>query len=167
MTIESGARRVGLMRWGMPGPVFPPSKPGGEPPRPSFITNVRNTTSRHWTPCRIPPAIGWSPPQRPSLANRNLRDPGRAHPEPARDRRYRYLPVGVGSAQPVELWAGRFGGAVFVARGHQGNSRCSRPSSVAPARLLPTRRTVAPSGKVKCGPAPSTSLTETHAPFCL
>ena len=36
------------MRWGMPGPVFPP-KPGEKPRPPGRITNVRNTASRHWT----------------------------------------------------------------------------------------------------------------------
>ena len=34
-----------------------------------------------------------------------------------------------------------------LARAHDGNSLCSRPSSERPAAFLPTRRTVAPSSK--------------------
>ncbi|HTR86220.1 MAG TPA: SOS response-associated peptidase family protein [Reyranella sp.] len=36
------------MAWGMPGPSFPGKD--GKPVRPSFLTNVRNTTSGHWKP---------------------------------------------------------------------------------------------------------------------
>ncbi|UYN96577.1 MAG: SOS response-associated peptidase family protein [Enhydrobacter sp.] len=48
-TRESGRLAIGTMRWGMPGPTFPP-KPGEKPKRQGFITNIRNSESRHWLP---------------------------------------------------------------------------------------------------------------------
>lgn len=43
---RDGRLSLERMRWGLPGPKFP----GEENARPRFITNVRNTASRHWTP---------------------------------------------------------------------------------------------------------------------
>lgn len=39
-----GKQAMEMMKWGLPGPTF--GKPDA---RPSFITNVRNTASKHWT----------------------------------------------------------------------------------------------------------------------
>jgi putative SOS response-associated peptidase YedK len=47
--VRDGVETIEKMRWGMPGPVFPP-KPGAKPVRPGFITNIRNTASGHWKP---------------------------------------------------------------------------------------------------------------------
>lgn len=47
VTVQKGEERLEKMKWGMPGPVFPGKD--GKIGRPSFITNVRNTESRHWT----------------------------------------------------------------------------------------------------------------------
>lgn len=44
--VEDGKQILDHPKWGMPGPVFP----GEKSTRPNFITNVRNTASRHWTP---------------------------------------------------------------------------------------------------------------------
>ena len=49
VTVPNGEESLERMRWGMPGPLFPP-KPGEKPKRPGFITNVRNTASGHWKP---------------------------------------------------------------------------------------------------------------------
>src|SRR5262249_8354209 len=38
------------LRWGMPGPILP-SKLGGKIKHPARVTNVRNTSSKHWKPC--------------------------------------------------------------------------------------------------------------------
>ncbi len=46
VTVQDGVERLEKMRWGMPGPVFPSKD--GKVPRPSFITNIRNTASSHW-----------------------------------------------------------------------------------------------------------------------
>ena len=46
---RDGQRVIETLRWSMPGPVFPP-KPGEKPKPRSFVTNVRNTASRHWAP---------------------------------------------------------------------------------------------------------------------
>jgi len=43
---QGGVQVLDHMRWGMPGPMLPNEKST----RPKFITNVRNTASRHWTP---------------------------------------------------------------------------------------------------------------------
>jgi putative SOS response-associated peptidase YedK len=43
-TAADGVRELAMMRWGFP----PPSFPGQKSARP--VTNIRNTTSRHWTP---------------------------------------------------------------------------------------------------------------------
>ncbi len=48
VTVKAGELALETMKWGMPGPVFPGTD--GKIGRPSFITNVRNTVSRHWTP---------------------------------------------------------------------------------------------------------------------
>lgn len=45
VTVQGGKQVLEKMRWGMPGPTF-----GNPDARPSFLTNVRNTASRHWTP---------------------------------------------------------------------------------------------------------------------
>jgi putative SOS response-associated peptidase YedK len=46
---RDGARVTERLRWGMPGPAFPP-KPGERPKHPGRVTNVRNTKSGHWRP---------------------------------------------------------------------------------------------------------------------
>jgi putative SOS response-associated peptidase YedK len=46
--VEDGVETLEKMRWGIPGPVFPTKD--GKTPRPSFITNIRNTASGHWKP---------------------------------------------------------------------------------------------------------------------
>jgi putative SOS response-associated peptidase YedK len=46
--VKDGKLALETMKWGMPGPVFPGKD--GKIGRPSFVTNVRNTESRHWTP---------------------------------------------------------------------------------------------------------------------
>src|SRR5580692_11762099 len=43
-TAPDGVRELIMMRWGFPPPVFP----GQKSLRP--VTNIRNTSSRHWTP---------------------------------------------------------------------------------------------------------------------
>jgi putative SOS response-associated peptidase YedK len=43
-TAPDGVRELAMMRWGFP----PPSFPGQKTSRP--VTNIRNTSSRHWTP---------------------------------------------------------------------------------------------------------------------
>lgn len=43
--VRQGEQAVDRLKWGMPGPVFP----GEKATRPRFITNVRNTASRHWS----------------------------------------------------------------------------------------------------------------------
>ena len=44
--LETGKQILDHPKWGMPGPVMPSEKST----RPKFITNVRNASSRHWTP---------------------------------------------------------------------------------------------------------------------
>lgn len=46
LVMRDGKLSAEKMKWGMPGPSFPGKD--GKPARPSFITNVRNTTSGHW-----------------------------------------------------------------------------------------------------------------------
>ena len=46
MIVQDGVETLEKMRWGMPGPVFPGKD--GKIGRPSFITNIRNTSSGHW-----------------------------------------------------------------------------------------------------------------------
>jgi len=47
VVVKDGQLAIETLKWGMPGPVFPGKD--GKVGRPSFITNVRNTESRHWT----------------------------------------------------------------------------------------------------------------------
>lgn len=56
VVVRDGQRVVETMRWGMPGPIFPP-KAGEKPRPPGIVTNVRNTVSRHWTPWLASPAV--------------------------------------------------------------------------------------------------------------
>jgi len=44
--VKDGKPILDRLKWGLPGPMFP----GEKSTRPRFITNVRNTESRHWTP---------------------------------------------------------------------------------------------------------------------
>jgi putative SOS response-associated peptidase YedK len=44
--VQDGVETLEKMRWGMLGPIFPGKD--GKPTRPSFITNIRNTSSGHW-----------------------------------------------------------------------------------------------------------------------
>jgi putative SOS response-associated peptidase YedK len=44
-TAPDGVRELLMMRWGFPPPIIPGSKP-----RNSYLTNVRKTDSRYWTP---------------------------------------------------------------------------------------------------------------------
>ncbi len=46
VVVEDGKQTLDHPKWGMPGPIIP----GEKSMRPKFITNVRNTASRHWTP---------------------------------------------------------------------------------------------------------------------
>ena len=54
--VRDGVRAIERLRWGMPGPVFPPKpskkpdKKPTKPARPGWLTNVRNTQSGHWRP---------------------------------------------------------------------------------------------------------------------
>ena len=43
---QNGVQVLDRLKWGMPGPFIP----GQKSTRPRFISNVRNTVSKHWTP---------------------------------------------------------------------------------------------------------------------
>ena len=51
--LQDGEQILDRPKWGMPGPVLPAEKST----RPRFITNVRNTASRHWTPWLAGPEV--------------------------------------------------------------------------------------------------------------